>query len=201
MDLEELDIIGIVEDVGFKQIINKIVDEEVKIRLGNKLSEIGRLKKFESDYYKVSRELRSTEVKHEKELQAAIKEAKDEVKRSIFGGYKLGDTVYYVIDCSERIPCSTCGGSGKVSANFGDRALKASCPDCSYGKIRIKNYKPIKASISDITHKEWAQERCSKTSFWIQPVRGDSIERDLEGLFKTEEECQKKCDELNAKEA
>jgi len=53
--------------------------------------------------------------------------------------------------------------------------------------------------IFEIKFHEWAQERCTKLSFWVEPSRGETVEKNAEELFKTEEECQKMCDELNSK--
>lgn len=182
----------------FNKIINDIIGKEVDqrvvdIREGyerNKLS----LKEYQDNLWEVKNALYNFKNNQEKELKQIIKQTRDDVKREIFGGYKINDKVYIIKTNPNNQKCTHCK-NGKIEVVIDNIKTTAKCPYCSYGSIITYTYEPQKGKISQVNYKEWAEERCKELEYWVKPERGDSKKLELEDIYKTEEECQVACTE------
>ncbi|ACT00274.1 hypothetical protein [Paenibacillus sp. JDR-2] len=183
--------------------LRKIVDAEVKKELGAKLADLNWLRE---DRAKLNRELSQALLKiryHEIDQAKILKEHTKTVHRELLGGFTIGDTVYYAKSTKiGEVKCGTCENARKVVMTLGDRKFNQDCPDCAsnwYAR-QIYEYKPQQDKITQINVQIWARGECTKYEIYLDRKDGSVSSSDKAGLFKTLEECQLHCDELNKAE-
>lgn len=184
-----------------------------------------RAKELVTDYTKASSNLNqirreiyyaNAEKKHVHEELKRAKSSLDDYKnndlprklvqkmaKAVCGDFAPGDDAWIVGSKYQSVPCSFCNGLGNVNATFPDGSSGiAECPKCrGYKKISWYQYRAEKKTIAEIRMKLCFTS--DRVSYWSKDtirVSGSETGVPLDNIFKTEEEAQKRADELNEKE-
>lgn len=191
-------------ELGIREILTKAVNDKI----GDTVEELKVLKSINEELEKQIKELRSnlynTDKIHKEQLDKALKENTKEVERKLSCGFTPHDVVWYIKSESSHTKCEKCNGKGKVEIEVLGKMTNVNCPYCSSGNVYKHTYFPEKDIISAIYFDFHRADRSNKNSGANLTVRDIYFDRcdytkKPEDLYKTLEECQKHCDELNAK--
>ncbi|MED1790615.1 hypothetical protein P4V47_24635 [Brevibacillus laterosporus] len=127
-------------------------------------------------------------------LEKELKTAKQLSLQSLTGGYKLRDKVWIVRSEPEQKNCEKCNGSKKVNAIINGVSEEIKCPSCIYEYQTSWILAPKEDQIEFITITIERQKTFAR--YWLEDRDRYFDENEV---FKTKEECQKYCDEINAK--
>jgi len=180
--------------------LRELVDGEVKKELGNRHADLVWHQKERS---RLSLELSAARLKIrglENERTKFQKNHTKAVQRELFGGFTVGDVVYYAKPHEVgRIHCNTCNDTRKVNMSLGERTFLKECPDCysSWYTRTIYEYKPQRDTVTQINTKLWGGGENRELEIYLDRRDGSSK---AGTIFLTAEECQVYCDELNKKE-
>lgn len=179
--------------------LRELIDAEVKKEMGVKAGDLKWLQKQRGLLNNELSEYRMKVRQLEKEKADFLKEHTKTVQRELFGGFTVGDTVYYAKSFeSGRILCPTCNNTKKVEMSFGERTFVKDCPDCpGYFSSIVYEYKPQRDKVTQINTKLWAGGDKRECEIYLDRRDGSLKANDM---FQTIEECQAYCDGLNAKE-
>ena len=116
----------------------------------------------------------------------------------MFDGMKVGDKIYIIYDGTNRKKCAKCSGTGKKIANIDNETFEVKCPECEGKGFHIYEKKVVAQKV--ISHFE-INNRI--TNFTVDIVYdypfNKSFRMGSSDYYKTKEEAQKKCDEINKK--
>lgn len=131
------------------------------------------------------------------------RELVQKMAKAICGDFAPGDEVWIINGNYNSMPCSFCHELGEISVTFPDgSAGSIRCPKCEgHKKISHFQHRTEKTKISEIYMKLCF--RSDRVSYWDTDtirVSGSETRVLVENVFKTEEEAQKRADELNEKE-
>lgn len=180
--------------------LRDLVDGEVKKELSNKHADFKWLQK---ERERINVELSAVRMKLrglENERSKFLKEHTKTVQRELFGGFTIGDVVYYAKSHKAGdVHCPTCNNKRKVEMTLGERSFAKECPDCTanYFQRTIYEHKPQRDKVTQINTKLWAGGEGKELEIYLDQRDGSTKGT---GIFRTIEECQAYCDELNEKE-
>lgn len=131
------------------------------------------------------------------------RELVQKMAKAVCGDFAPGDEAWIVESKYQSVPCSFCNGLGKVNATFPDGSSDiADCPKCrGCKKISLHQYRAAKKTIAEIRVKLCFSS--DRVDYWDKDTiraSGSETRVPVENVFKTEEEAQKRADELNEKE-
>jgi hypothetical protein len=187
------------------------VSELIKQELDNKIKEtVEGLERYKALYeqqqkelYTVKGELRILKIDSEKQLLQALKEKEKEVKRELSSGFTINDIVYIVDYDRHNKKCDKCNGNYKIKIEVLGKEKQVDCPHCSSGTIYTSTAKPSKPKTISwikfyLSRSEYKNKNCNsiitEVKLWLDE---SDYETTPDKVFRTLEECQKKCDELN----
>ncbi|MCR8980917.1 hypothetical protein [Brevibacillus laterosporus] len=174
----------------FEGKLDSLIHKEVRRRIRKCVKHLDRT---ESENARLSAKL----YEQEEEIIALEKELKTAKKlslQSLTGGYKLGDKVWIVRSEAEQKNCEKCNGSKKVNAIIDGVHEEIKCPSCTFGYQTSWILTPKEDQIEFITITIERQKTFAR--YWLERIDRYLDENEV---FKTKEECQKYCDEINAK--
>lgn len=131
------------------------------------------------------------------------RELVQKMAKAVCGDFAPGDEAW-IISCNyNSMPCSFCHELGEVSVTFPDGSSDSiRCPKCSgYKKISWLQHRAEKTTIAEIHMKLCFSS--DRVSYWDKDtirVSGSETRVPVKNVFKTEEEAQKRADEMNEKE-
>lgn len=131
------------------------------------------------------------------------RELVQKMAKAVCGDFAPGDEVWIINGNYNPMPCSFCHELGQIFVTFPDgSAGSIRCPKCEgHKKISHFQHRTEKTKISEIYMKLCF--RSDRVSYWDTDtirVSGSETRVPVENVFKTEEEAQKRADELNEKE-
>ena len=189
----------------FETRINKLIQEEVSVRMGDAAIDLEQLKKQAVEQKEIIKTLR-TEISNlnrlkKSELEQALKEKELEIKRDFGHGFAVNDEVYFVGSKSTHVKCDKCEGRGKVNVEILGKETTVNCPHCKSGKISNFFYEPKKDRIEAIefyvTRKSYNNKTCTGTINAEIYLAQSEFFKTPKFIYKTLEECQAVCDEQN----
>lgn len=131
------------------------------------------------------------------------RELVQKMAKAVCGDFAPGDEVWIINGNYNSMPCSFCHELGEVSVTFPDGSSDSiRCPKCSgYKKISWLQHRAEKTTIAEIHMKLCFSS--DRVNYWDKDtirVSGLETRVPLDRIFKTEEEAQKRADEMNEKE-
>lgn len=131
------------------------------------------------------------------------RELVQKMAKAVCGDFAPGDEVWIINGNYNSMPCSFCHELGEVSVTFPDGSSDSiRCPKCSgYKKISWLQHRAEKTTIAEIHMKLCFSS--DRVNYWDNDtirVSGSETRVPLDRIFKTEEEAQKRADEMNEKE-
>lgn len=131
------------------------------------------------------------------------RELVQKMAKAVCGDFAPGDEVWIINGNYNSMPCSFCHELGEVSVTFPDGSSDSiRCPKCSgYKKISWLQHRAEKTTIAEIHMKLCFSS--GRVNYWDKDtirVSGLETRVPLDRIFKTEEEAQKRADEMNEKE-
>lgn len=131
------------------------------------------------------------------------RELVQKMAKAVCGDFAPGDEVWIINGNYNSMPCSFCHELGEVSVTFPDGSSDSiRCPKCSgYKKISWLQHRAEKTTIAGIHMKLCFSS--DRVNYWDKDtirVSGLETRVPLDRIFKTEEEAQKRADEMNEKE-
>jgi hypothetical protein len=192
-------------EVNLREIITKAVNDKIR----KTIDELTLVKSQNEILTKEKNELknqnRNIERVHKEELDKALKENTKEVERKLSCGFIPYDVIYYVKSDSKITKCEKCDGKGKVTVEVLGKNTKVDCPHCSYGNIYHYNYYPVQDIVSSVYfnyHRIDRNKRDGELVLKVEKIYLDKYDSSMsqESIYRTLEECQLRCDELNKTE-
>jgi hypothetical protein len=179
--------------------VHELIKAEVDAKIIETVDSLAYQIKLNTEYRKTINELQAKIRNFEPDIKKALLEKEKEVKRTIFDGFVIGDKVYYAEGKKTKdIICKVCEGKRKVAAQFNGENIEIGCPSCCNGRPwdrMIYNYEPK----SDVI--EWLNIEMNSSNKWIKfRLSRDVDKKEPKEVFRTLEECQAYCDEMNKKE-
>ena len=140
----------------------------------------------------VLKRLSEREIDYKKAIE---KEIVDETLRSLLGGFKLGDEVWFIKTDYTKEKCQMCIEKGELIVDLNGEEIKVECPKCDgLGFINKKNRTVEKGEVNEIRTHTWANGEHFKAEMYIKPTSYNSlnsIHKSFDRLFKTKEECER----------
>lgn len=190
-------------EVNLRDILAEAVNRKIK----DTISELSSLKCRNTELEKEIKELKSslhnTNRIHKEQLDKALKENTKEVERKMSCGITPHDKIWLINSESSHKKCGQCNGKGKVEVEVLGKMTKVNCPHCSNGNVYKSRYFPGEDIVSSIyfdLHREDRNNKNSGTILTVRDIYLDKYDSSMkpERLYKTLEDCQERCDELNA---
>jgi hypothetical protein len=173
--------------------INELINNEVLSRTEQVSKDLEHYKKRTNELAKQLLEERQKVAGFDHKLKLALVEKAKEVTREFFGGFTVGDKVYYKAYESERKTCETCQGNKKISVQINGSDKQISCPDCNgYGAVGKSRCVPKEDKIR--TARCEVSDRNKWVTYYLHRKEYEEKE-----VYETLEECQAACDEVNSK--
>jgi hypothetical protein len=193
-------------ETEIRDIILNAVNKKIKETIDGLTLEKSKNEVLTKEVGELKSKIRSSERIYKEELDKALKEKEIETTRRLTFELAPHDTVYYVKSKSTDHKCEKCNGKGKVKIEVLGKNTEVSCPHCSYGSNTTHFYYPEKDTITTVAFNIYRKDRNNKNSgsemsegkIWLEHY---DYEKKVSDLFKTLEECQQKCDELNNKQS
>jgi hypothetical protein len=195
------------EPTQFEIDINELIQKEIKLRMGNTVTELesalNRCNDKDKIISELRKELRDIKFNWDNNLKIALIEKEKETERRIGLWFAVNDTVYYAKTTTTSVKCDKCNNGNIEVEVFGNKT-KAKCPFCSYGKIYTDTYSVQKDIIVSI--KYWISRKDKFNNKTAELKRDWKIEVylnnkddyiDSNKLFYSKKECQNYCDEKN----
>ncbi|AYB39992.1 hypothetical protein [Brevibacillus laterosporus] len=174
----------------FEGKLDSLIHKEVRRRIRKYVKQYDHT---HSENERLSKELMSLDDEIS-DLENQLKTAKKLSLQSLTGGYKLRDKVWIVCSEAEQKVCEKCNGSKKVNAIINGVPEEIKCPSCTSGYQTSWILTPKEDQIEFITITIERQKTFAR--YWLERIDRYLDENEV---FKTKEECQKYCDEINAK--
>lgn len=166
--------------------------EELKIEKENRVQLEEKLRELKNNIYNSDRV-------HKEQLEKALMEKQKAVEEKLSCGFVPHDTVWYVKSDSKRLICPKCNGQYKIKVEVLGKDKEVDCPHCSYGSIYQYTYYPARDIVSSIYFN--FHRKNSGIELYVDKIYLDKSDFSWkpDELYKSEEECQLKCDRLNNK--
>lgn len=192
-------------ETEIREVILNAVNKKIKDTIEGLTLEKSKNEILTKEVGELKSTLRNIERLHKEELDKALKENTKEVERKLSCGFAPYDVVYYVESESKTTKCEKCGGGGKVAVEVLGKNTKVDCPHCSYGRVYHYTYYPVQDVVSSVYfnyHRADRDKRNGEVVLNVEEIYLDKNDSSMSqgNLYKTLEECQLKCDELNSKE-
>lgn len=192
-------------ETEIREVILNAVNKKIKDTIEGLTLEKSKNEILTKEVGELKSTLRNIERLHKEELDKALKENTKEVERKLSCGFAPYDVVYYVERESKTTKCEKCGGGGKVAVEVLGKNTKVDCPHCSYGRVYHYTYYPVQDVVSSVYfnyHRADRDKRNGEVVLNVEKIYLDKNDSSMSqgNLYKTLEECQLKCDELNSKE-
>lgn len=192
-------------EVSLRDIITKAVNDKIKKTIDELVLVKSQNEILTKEINELRTQNRNIERLHKEELDKALKENTKEIERKLSCGFAPYDVVYYVESESKTTKCEKCGGGGKVAVEVLGKNTKVDCPHCSYGRVYHYTYYPVQDVVSSVYfnyHRADRDKRNGEVVLNVEKIYLDKNNSSMSqgDLYKTLEECQLKCDELNSKE-
>lgn len=189
-------------EVSLREIITKAVNDKIKKTIDALEVEKSKNEVLTKEISELKGKLRSADKLHKEELDKALKENSKEIKRKLSCGFAPYDVVYYVKSNSTTTKCEKCDGKGKVTVEVLGKNTKVDCPHCRYGRNYHYAYYPVQDVVSSVYfnyHREDRNKRDGELVLNVEKIYLDKYDSSMsqESLYRTLEECQKRCNELN----
>lgn len=122
---------------------------------------------------------------------------------ALIGGFAPGDTAWMLDGTYKSCKCPVCEGKKELVAIAGEKEVKIKCPNCCGDGTILYHYRyPEEVTIKEVSAKlSISSDRVSTWSSDVIGVYGYDREFRVDMFYKTREECQAVCNELNAKES
>lgn len=192
-------------ETEIREVILNAVNKKIKDTIEGLTLEKSKNEILTKEVGELKSTLRNIERLHKEELDKALKENTKEVERKLSCGFAPYDVVYYVESESKTTKCEKCGGGGKVAVEVLGKNTKVDCPHCSYGRVYHYTYYPVQDVVSSVYFNYHRADRDKRNGEVVLNVKEIYLDKNGSSmsqgnLYKTLEECQLKCDELNSKE-
>ena len=183
----------------FTVLFKNLIESEVLKRLSEREIDYKKAIQKEIELRKKVSDLKSKICKIEKQSkkyeEKFRKEIEEETLRSLLGGFKLGDEVWFIKNNYTKEKCKLCIQQGEFIIDLNGEEIKVNCPKCDGLGFISKNIKTIeKGKVKEIKIQTRAEGRQFKAEMYIEPTSyksSDSIQRSFDRLFKTKEECER----------
>ena len=137
----------------------------------------------------------SAKVEHTDRVNTLLEEYMD--------GIRFGDVVYVVNTTRSEHGCVNCASTGWVPAKYGDEDVQAQCPVCKGAGKHVEVVKtPLHGRVREIwIHVTGTSEIASGQMVAAEPYATFTVGNiggyRLHEVYKTRDECKRKCKELN----
>lgn len=190
----------------FNQALNDLIHTEIEERLRQRVADYDRMHR---DYTKQNKEL--TEARKEvRNLARQLEETKDISfntginfgLRKAFGGYKIGDDVYFVRSQYQSKNCPACDKQKKVEVEFNGVKTMVRCPECDgYGTKSSTIREVVLGQICEVKSTIWNRGNSEEVKLSAKVPRiSDSFSLTPERAFKKHEEAASYLVKLDAEE-
>jgi len=191
--------------VNLREIITKAVNDKIKKTIDELTLVKSQNEILTQEKNELRNQNRNIERVHKEELDKALKENTKETERKLSCGFAPHDVVWYIKDDCTYSKCEVCGGNYKIKVEVLGKEKEVDCPHCSYGRVSHHNYYPKQEVVSAIYfnyHRAIRDNRNSGSILNVDKIYLDKYDSYLSqgSLYRTLEECQQKCDEMNNKQ-